>query len=91
MRYRCREWRFLTSLHISPWMVTTLSMGTFLCSSMVVHTCLLSFFGHSRKMMNHDHVHPPNSAFSHSPLRSTHLKEEHSTFLHTSYPVCPLV
>ena len=34
IRYTCREWLFLTSLHISPWM-PTLSMGTFLCSSMV--------------------------------------------------------
>src|SRR4029453_4448409 len=50
-----------------------------------------SLFGHWRRVINHDHVHPTNSAFSHSPLRSTRLKEEHSPFPPTFYPVCPLV
>src|SRR5262245_39905734 len=27
-------------------------------------------FGHWRRVMNHEHVHPTNSAFSHSPLRT---------------------
>src|SRR4029453_8247198 len=48
-------------------------------------------FGHSRKMMNHDHIHPPNSACSRRPLILTRLKEEHSTFPHMSCPACPLV
>jgi hypothetical protein len=42
IRYTCREWIFLTSLHRSPWIVPTLSTGFFLCSSRV-HTYLLSF------------------------------------------------
>ncbi len=39
--------------------------------------------------MNHGQVYSPNSACSRCPLRSTRLKEEHSTFPHTSYPACP--
>ncbi len=37
IRYTCREWLCLTSLHTSPWMLPIFSMGTFLCSSLV-HT-----------------------------------------------------
>src|SRR5712691_9283781 len=48
-------------------------------------------FGHSRKMMNHDHVHPTNSAFSRRPLKRTRLNEARSTFPHTFCPACPLV
>src|SRR5262249_28036023 len=39
-------------------------------------------FGHSRRLINHDHVHPTHPAFSRSPLRSAYLKEEQSIFPH---------
>lgn len=61
-----------------PLLVTGTYVPPFLC-------------GHGRRVMNHDQVHPTNSAFSHRPLRSTRITEEHATFPQTSYPECPLV